>query len=118
MLAPIACEADLILVDEDHPDATVIGYPARGSAELWGGAPREPAVELSSLLGATRARIALALAVPTTTSELADRLELAPSTVSRHLFGLLENGLADRARRGPVVIYRLTARGTALLDLF
>jgi DNA-binding transcriptional ArsR family regulator len=118
MLAPIACEADLILVNEDHPDATVIGYPARGSAELWGAAQREPAAELSSLLGATRARIALAVAVPSTTSELAERLELAPSTVSRHLFGLLENGLADRTRRGPVVIYRLTARGTALLDLF
>ena len=117
-LAPIACEPELILANEDHPDATVIAYAARGTAELWGEAQRAPANELAALLGATRARIALALAAPATTSALADRLALAPSSVSRHLTALLESGLVDRTRRGPVVYYRLTARGTALLDLF
>lgn len=117
-LAPVACEADLLLVNEDHPDATVIAYAARGSAELWGEGRRPPAAELAALLGPTRATIALALETPATTSALADRLDLAASTVSRHLGGLLATGLADRVRRGPLVYYRLTARGTALLDLF
>ena len=116
-LAPVACEPDLVLVNDDHPDATVIAYAARGSAELWEGS-RPPAAELAALLGATRAAVALGLALPSTTSELADRLGLAPSTVSRHLTGLLAAGLADRSRRGACVDYRLTARGTALLDLF
>jgi DNA-binding transcriptional ArsR family regulator len=118
-LAPIACEPDLVLVNEDHPGAaTVIAYAARGSAELWEEARRAPQGELAALLGPTRASVALALAVPSTTSELSDRLGLAPSTVSRHLTGLVDAGLADRCRRGPCVDYRLTARGSALLDLY
>jgi DNA-binding transcriptional ArsR family regulator len=96
----------------------VIAYSARGSAELWDEAALRPAAELATLLGPTRARIALALALPATTSELAERLRLAPSTVSRHLSALAETGLTDRTRRGPLVYYRLSARGTALLDLF
>lgn len=118
MLLPLACEPERLLANEDHPDATVIAYAARGSGELWGEGVREPAAELASLLGETRATIALALALPATTSDLADQLALAPSTVSRHLAAVVEAGLADRTRRGPAVYYRLTARGTALLDLF
>jgi DNA-binding transcriptional ArsR family regulator len=105
-------------VNEDHPEATVIAYAARGSAELWEEQRRRPGAELAALLGVTRATVALALAMPSTTSELADRLSLAPSTVSRHLSALREAGLADQTRRGPNVYYRLTARGSGLLDLF
>jgi DNA-binding transcriptional ArsR family regulator len=79
---------------------------------------REPEPELASLLGPTRARVALALELPSTTSGLADALRLAPSTVSRHLSALTATGLVDRNRRGPLVVYRLTPRGSALLDLF
>ena len=118
VIAPVACEPDLLLANEDHPDATLIAYAARGTAELWGEPLRAPADELVALLGRTRAGIGLALATPATTSGLAERLELAPSTVSRHLAALLESGLVDRTRRGPAVYYRLTARGSALLDLF
>jgi DNA-binding transcriptional ArsR family regulator len=117
-LAPVACEPDLLLINEDHPNATVIAYAARGSAELWEVTRHAPADDLAALLGTTRAAVALGLALPSTTSELADRLGLAPSTVSRHLTGLLAAGLADRSRRGACVDYRLSPRGTALLDLF
>ena len=117
-LAPIASEPERLLVNEDHPDATVIGFAARGAAELWEADDRAPRAELAALLGETRARIALHLAVPASTTGLAERLELAPSTVSRHLSALHDTGLAERVRRGPVVLYRLSARGSALLDLF
>ena len=116
-LMPLACEPEQILVNEDHPDATVIAYAARGAAELWA-PPPAPHAELARLLGDTRATLALALATPSTTTDLALRLQLAPSTVSRHLSGLAETGLVDRTRCGALVYYRLTARGEALLDLF
>ncbi len=118
LLIPLACEQQRILANEGHPDATVIAYGARGSAELWGEGIREPGAELAALLGGTRATIALALALPATTTDIAEQLELSPSTVSRHLSELVATGLADRARRGPAVYYRLTVRGNALLDLF
>ena len=117
-LAPVACEPEMILVNPDHPEATVIAYAARGSAELWEEARCVPTDELAVLLGATRASIALALATPATTTTLAEWLNLAPSSVSRHLSSLLATGLVDRTRRGPAVYYRLTERGTTMLDLF
>jgi DNA-binding transcriptional ArsR family regulator len=116
-LMPLACEPEQILANEDHPDATVLAYAARGSAELWE-PPPAPHAELARLLGDTRATLALALATPSTTTDLALRLRLAPSTVSRHLSGLAETGLVDRTRCGALVYYRLSARGEALLDLF
>lgn len=44
---------------------------------------------------------------PLTTSELADRVEKAPSTVSWHLSKLDEAGLVERERRGVSVDYSL-----------
>lgn len=96
----------------------MIAYAARGTAELWDEARRLPADELAALLGVTRATIALALGTPATTTALAEHLRLAPSTVSRHLSALLATGLVERTRRGPLVYYRLTARGNSMLDLF
>ncbi len=114
----MACEPERILVNEDHPDTTVIAFAVRGAADLWEERVREPGAELASLLGPTRARIALALELPATTTGLAADLRLAPSTVSRHLGALVATGLVDRTRRGLVVYDRLPARGAALLDLF
>ena len=96
----------------------MIGFAARGAADLCAQDARKPATELAALLGATRARIAMQLAVPASTTGLAEQLGLAPSTVSRHLSALHDTGLVERVRRGPVVLYRLSARGAALLDLF
>ena len=79
-LAPIACEPELILANEDHPDATVIVVRrARHRGAVGRGAARAGR-RVAALLGATRAGVALALAAPATTSALADRLALAPST--------------------------------------
>jgi DNA-binding transcriptional ArsR family regulator len=106
------------MINEDHPDTTVIAFAVRGAADLWDERMRDPDADLATLLGMTRARIALALDLPATTSGLAADLRLAPSTVSRHLTALAATGLVDCTRRGPLVYYRLTERGCALLDLF
>lgn len=50
----------------------------------------------------------LASAGPLSTSELADRLERSPSTVSWHLSKLAESGLVEKERDGRSVYYRLT----------
>jgi DNA-binding transcriptional ArsR family regulator len=118
VLLPFVSGADAVMLNDDHPAGTLIGYAARGSGELWGDPVPAPGVDLARLLGRTRARIALALWRSATTGDLAERLGLAPSTVSRHLSGLTACGLADRLRVGPHVYYRLTPRGERLLGLF
>ncbi len=117
-LLPLASGDDRLLVDVSHPDGTSIGYAARGMAELWDPSAAQPGRELGALLGRRRAAIALELSSPATTTDLAVRLGLAPSTVSRHLAGLAGSGLVDRARCGAHVYYRLSERGESLLDLF
>lgn len=66
---------------------------------------------LARLMGVTRARVLEATTSPTTTTELAGRLELPVSTVSTHLAVLLEAGLVVRRRAGRSVIYERPARG-------
>lgn len=78
---------------------TVI-YPARGVGGLW----REPAAKtadaLVRLLGANRAAILSGLEEPATTTALAARHRLAPSSVSAHLAVLRDAGLLGSRRQG------------------
>lgn len=95
----------------------IIYYPARGAARLLLESEAADGT-LANLLGETRAAIALHLSESTTTTELAGRLALAPSTVSEHLGRLAAAGLASRSRVGRRVYYRLSPRGTELVRLF
>lgn len=52
----------------------------------------------------------------TTTTELAERLRLAPATVSHHLAALSAQGLVSSERHGRFVYYQLNARGRRLRD--
>ena len=115
-LMPLACEPEQILANEDHPDATVLAYAARGAAELWE-PPPAPTRSWPGRWG-TRGRRSPRARHPEHDDRPRARLRLAPSTVSRHLSGLAETGLVDRTRCGALVYYRLSARGEALLDLF
>jgi len=92
---------------------TVI-YPARGAARAWQPPLRPPADSLARLLGASRAGILAALDEPASTTTLAGRHGLAPSTVSAHLGVLRDAGLVTARRRGHEVLYRRTALGSAL----
>jgi DNA-binding transcriptional ArsR family regulator len=55
---------------------------------------------------------------PTTTTALAGRLALSPSTVSEHLSVLVTARLAVRRRSSNQVFYELSANGRALVSRF
>jgi DNA-binding transcriptional ArsR family regulator len=90
---------------------------ATGCSPLGRPAMVDGAVDpLAELLGATRARVLRAVARrPSTTTELAATLSIAPSTVSYHLSVLTSTGVLDCVRNASAVIYHLTERGHRLL---
>ncbi|AEV83330.1 ArsR family transcriptional regulator [Actinoplanes sp. SE50] len=102
-----------VAVFADDPWPKAIVHPARGSATLFDPAP--PAASLAALLGRSRARLITALATPTSTTQLARTLALAPGAVGDHLAILLGTGLVGKARSGRSVLYSRTPMGDALL---
>ncbi|WP_431980497.1 DUF5937 family protein [Streptomyces qinglanensis] len=98
----------------DPPAPAALIYPARGIARLWGAAPDAPPRALARLLGRNRAAVLAALAEPASTSALAARLDLAPSSVSAHLAALRGAGLLASSRAGRQVLYGRTPLGRAL----
>jgi len=99
----------------DPPWQPTIVYPARGVGELWQQLPGAEAA-LSGVLGPTRARLLTDLAEPASTTWLAERYEMAPSTISRHLILLQAAGLIRSHRDGHQVLYQRTPLGEALHD--
>jgi DNA-binding transcriptional ArsR family regulator len=69
---------------------------------------------LVRLLGRNRAEVLTALDEPATTTALAHRLGLAPSSVSAHLAVLRDAGLLTARRYGHQVLYERTPLGMAL----
>lgn len=72
----------------------------------------------TSLLGASCARVLVAVKTQSTTLELARRFGLAAGGVSVQLSKLKKAGMVDTRRAGREVYYRLSSRGRALLALF
>jgi DNA-binding transcriptional ArsR family regulator len=73
---------------------------------------------LPDLLGVTRTRLLRAVARrPSTTTELAAELSIAPSTVSHHLSVLTSTGVLACFRNSSAVIYHLTERGHRLMGV-
>ncbi|MGA4839552.1 DUF5937 family protein [Streptomyces sp. G45] len=98
----------------DPPWQPTLVYPARGIAGLWA-APDEHSPEaLVRVLGRTRAALLTSLAEPATTTALAHRLGLAPSSVSAQLTALRDAGLLVSRRYGHQVLYERTPLGMAL----
>jgi DNA-binding transcriptional ArsR family regulator len=77
-------------------------YPMLGAARLWNPATRSPAI--ARLLGAGRAFVLAETLIPSTTSNLARRVDLAPATVSQHLTVLRDAGLVPAECRGREVL--------------
>ncbi|MBH5337059.1 helix-turn-helix domain-containing protein [Streptomyces pactum] len=92
---------------------TVI-YPARGVGGLWQEPGPGAAEALVRLLGPNRAAILGGLTEPASTSALALRHRLAPSSVSAHLAVLRGAGLLTSRRQGREVLYERTPLGIAL----
>ncbi|WP_020120096.1 DUF5937 family protein [Streptomyces canus] len=93
---------------------TVI-YPARGMGALHGDGVPRPSQALARLLGRQRAAVLAGLGDPASTTDLARRHGLAPSTVSAHLAVLREAGLLGSRRQGHRVLYGRTALGDAVV---
>jgi DNA-binding transcriptional ArsR family regulator len=91
-------------------------YPARGSATLWEDVPAPAGDPLAGVLGRTKARVLRELATPATTTTLATRLGVAPSTISEHVRALTAAGLLSGRRTGRSVQYRRSSLGDELVS--
>ncbi|SCL40145.1 Helix-turn-helix domain-containing protein [Micromonospora pallida] len=100
-------------VEPPWPFALV--YRASGVVDLLGPPdPDRPPDALDRLLGRTRAAVLRALAVPATTSQLVQQLELTLGGAGGHLAVLRDAGLVTRTRTGRAVRYARTPLGDAL----
>ncbi|CAL9523048.1 hypothetical protein SUDANB106_03898 [Streptomyces sp. enrichment culture] len=105
----------LVLVDDSlppvlvHPLSPAPGWLTRLRRD-------EAAPPVAQLIGGTRSRVLELLEEPVTTTALAARTGLAPSTVSHHVAVLRDAGLVVSRRDGMRVLHRRTPLGTALLD--
>lgn len=98
----------------DPPWQPTLAYPARGIGGLWAEPSHHTSDALVRLLGRGRATVLTALDEPATTTALAHRLGLAPSSVSAHLTALRDTGLLISRRYGHQVLYERTPLGIAL----
>jgi DNA-binding transcriptional ArsR family regulator len=115
VLAPCAFTWPSLIVGCCGVDQPVLIYPPRGVAELWEGTVAEQPDPLSALVGRTRANLLGILALPSTTTQLAERLDLSPAAVSQHLKILKDAGLVTAHRRGRMVLYQRTPADRGLI---
>jgi DNA-binding transcriptional ArsR family regulator len=103
-----------------HPaDGAILTYGARGVGRLWDTLDdRQPQNDaLGALLGRSRAAILLQLAVPASTTGLAEQLGQSPAAVSQHLSVLRRSGLVTARRSGRRVLYQRTPLASSLVSL-
>jgi DNA-binding transcriptional ArsR family regulator len=117
VLIPLVFAGGVLFANHKIGGAIGLGYQARGTAELSAPPPDAGDPRLDLLLGAGRATVLRALVQPATTTELAQRLSYAPSTVSAHLDILARAGLVDRHRVRRSVFYGLNETGRSLAAL-
>jgi DNA-binding transcriptional ArsR family regulator len=115
VLAPCAFTWPSLIVGCCGVDQPVLIYPPRGVAELWEDTVAEQPDPLSALVGRTRASLLAILALPSTTTQLAEQLDLSPAAVSQHLKILKDAALVTAHRRGRMVLYQRTPAATTLL---
>ena len=97
----------------EPPGAMQVVYPARGSGLVH---TQEDRSSLATVLGETRAVMLAAAMEPTTTTDLAARLDVAPATVSYHLTSLTAIGWLTKRRLGRKVEYEATELGKTVLN--
>lgn len=119
LLVPVVFGFSASFVSVDGPWRPTVSYAPRGVGLLWSRGDGESGgdVPLELLLGRGRATVLTALDDPASTSALALRLGVSPSTVSEHLAVLSRAGVVARRRAGRLVLYTLTPRGEELVQL-
>ncbi|TCC54260.1 ArsR family transcriptional regulator [Kribbella pittospori] len=100
-------------ISPDEPPYLI--YPARGLGTLWQTETSTPATALVGLIGRVRARLLGLLETPTSSTELAVRLDVTPTAVNQHLRALRASGLLISARHGRSVLYRRSDLGDRLI---
>jgi DNA-binding transcriptional ArsR family regulator len=116
-LVPSVFTWPFLLVAPGRTGPPSLVYGARRAHTLWGDDTMEPDDDaaVGALLGRTRAAILARLALPITTTELAETLNQSPPTVSHHLSVLRQNGLVTSWRSGRRVLYQRTPLGNGVL---
>lgn len=94
----------------------IISYSAYG-AGTWRQRTAPPSQAMHILFGDNRSRLLHALMTPTSTKDLALKLDLTPGAISQQLSQLKDAGLVDANRAGRAVYYYLNQRGEQLLNL-
>ncbi|MFD0367200.1 ArsR/SmtB family transcription factor [Streptomyces sp. NPDC059071] len=119
VLVPLVFAEGCRLYSTDDPEVLTVSFQARGAGVLRErqAGPADGGDRLGLLLGRGRAAVLRELDGPLTTHGLADRLGLAPSTVSEHLSLLTGADVVTRHRVGRSVYYQLTDTGRSLLAL-
>ncbi len=92
----------------------IIAYAAPGTAALCAELLLGTGNGLVDVLGKTRALVMQSVAIPATTSDVAQHLAMSHSLASHHLKALAKQGLVDGVRLGRRVYYEQTARGKRL----
>ncbi|WP_147264636.1 helix-turn-helix domain-containing protein [Streptomyces sp. NBRC 110611] len=103
----------LISVDPWHERGIHLVYPVRPHRPAHRPQGKDRTAEgtapsLGNVIGHSRSLVLTGLDVPRTTTQLAARHHLSPSTVSYHLSRLLRAGLVTRVRDGNRVYYQRT----------
>ena len=116
-LVPVIFAANGVYYQVTEPWQPMILYTPRG-AGLWNYETPDPPEALELVMGAGKSRILVALETPFSTGELAQKLSLTAGAVSQQLGKLHQAGLVESHRSGKHVFYRLSQRGTQLVNLF
>ena len=116
VLSPVVLGPPWVMIKLHTTTQTTLRYPARGTGTLWTAGTRPAPASTVRLLGRRRAGLLEALRSPSTTTDLAQVLQVSPSAVSQHLRVLRDSGLVTGERSGRSVLYLTTERGLALLD--
>ena len=117
LLVPSVFLGTGLAVTGESPWQPTIVYPSRGAGLVFEEAdpPTDP---LAPLLGRTRAGLLLALATPSSTTQLAALTGASIGATGDHLRVLLDAGLLIRSRIARSVVYRRTPLGDALASAF
>lgn len=120
VLAPTYFAVCPVIIPAAGDGAARLLYPSVRQATQASGYGRDvrrsPDNALADLLGSTRAAALAVLAVGCSTSELAARLGVTPSAVSKHTTVLRRAGLITTQRDRNTVLHSLTPLGSALLE--